>query len=49
MRSKSVIFNDSDLTKSSILSGSGKNSLAIPNIHNEDPYFPHRYIDKVVG
>ena len=50
IRSKSVIFkNEQDMSRSSILSGTGKNSLMMNSSVHEDPYFPHRYVDKAVG
>ncbi len=50
IRSKSVIFkNEPDMSRSSILSGTGKNSLMMNGSVHEDPYFPHRYVDKAVG
>lgn len=47
IRSKSTMFSNDKMSKSSVLSGTGRNLLMNPGA--QDPYFPHRYVDKVVG
>lgn len=49
IRSKSSMFSNDELSKSSILSGTGRNLLMSTGSAAGDPYFPHRYVDKVVG
>lgn len=49
IRSKSTMFSNDEMSKSSVLSGTGRNLLLSSGPLAEDPYFPHRYIDKAVG
>lgn len=37
------------MSKSSVLTDIGRNSLLMSSSPNENPYFPHRYIEKSVG